>query len=277
MTTTFFTACTQSYWPFVAPYAASVLLHNDDAVVEICVESPKRFSREHRAAIAAIDEHFPDRMHIRRGIFRGVVPGAVRWLETPERMSEYTYIGDVDILVLEGDITGAHVAHMTRTGLPYSNIVRPGTKRLSGLHFTRSDSYYPVQVPEQLHGSDEEQLYQIVAARGDGMPAADDRWRPGHGIHLSLNRAPTDQAQPHWGLHDRYVAPYSALWASPAWIAIAAHFHPAYQMALLILEAAWQAKRPDVELYRLRAARELWHSLAIAVTPARLEERDPGQ
>jgi hypothetical protein len=268
MTTTFFTACNRAYEPFIAPYAASILLHNDDALVEICVEDPERFSQTQVAAVSAILRHFPDRFYIRSGSFADIRPGSVRFLETPRHMSEYTYIGDVDILVLDRDITAMHRNRMKRTGLPYSNIVRDGTERLSGLHFTRSDSYYPVRIPEgaDLQDLDEELLFQLVAARDIGLPAADHRWRPVHGIHISLNRAPYRSHvdnRPDWGVRDHYLTPYLSLWSNAAWLDVAPHFHPAYQVALLILEAAIQARHPELDVYRSPVARELWRHLAL--------------
>jgi hypothetical protein len=268
MTTTFFTACDRAYEPFVAPYAASVLLHNDDALVEICVEDPRQFLLTQENAVATLNRHFPDRFHIRSGNFTGIRPGSVRFLETPRRMSEYTYIGDVDILVLDRDITAMHLNRMKRTGLPYSNIVREGTERLSGLHFTRSKNYYPVREPDPsaMRGTEEDLLYKLIAARGIGLPTADHRWRPVHGIHISLNRAPYRSHadnRPDWGVRDHYLTPYLALWSNAAWLDVAPHFHPAYQMALLILEAAIQARHPELDVYRSPAARELWRRMAL--------------
>jgi hypothetical protein len=263
MTTTFFTVVTRLYWPFVVPYAASVLHHNDDAVVEICVQGLKSFRKKHSRAISAINEKFPDRFHLRRGNFKGITPGMVRFVETPEWMSEYTYIGDVDILILEPNITDAHLADMHRSGLPYSNVLRPNRQRLTGLHFTRSDRYYPVRLPTDLDwlSNGEEALYRIVAANGLPLPNPDDHWRPVHGIHLSLNRAPTNLTRPDWEIYDEVVEPYLALRASDSWRQISRHFDPAYQMILLILEAVMQAQHPEIEIYEIAEAQALWRHL----------------
>src|SRR5829696_4441298 len=201
-TTTFFTAANTLYEPFVIPYAVTALHHNADAAVEICVEDPARFKTANASALDVIARYFPDRFLVRGGCFRGIRGASPRFLETPLLESEYTYIGDIDMIILEGDVTEQHVAHMAQTGLPYSNRLRPNTPRLTGLHFTRTDAHYPLVVPSDwnMMKNDEELLYRLVRAKGLPLPAATDTFRPSHGIHLSVKRTPTRApgAGPHW-------------------------------------------------------------------------------
>lgn len=260
--TTFFTSATTPYWPFILPYATSVLAHNPDALVEVAVEDIDDFVKTACTGIAALESQFPDQFHVRGGQFDIIHSAAVRFLETPERMSQYTYIGDIDILVLEGGITDGHLRHMEQTGLPYSNLVRAvrDRRRMSGLHFTRSDAYYPVRLPPEANelNNDEEILLAMIESRGIGLPPDDHPYRPVHGLHLSLNRRPYDLNRPHWGLHRGWIIKYVDLCSTLAWQQVAVHFDPLYQMLLFVMEAAAQVQNPDLDIYRYAAARKLW-------------------
>jgi hypothetical protein len=258
ISTTFFTAVTRGYWPFVAPYAASTLVHNQDVRMELCVEDLPGFIVTHERVLRRLAYHFPGRLHLRTGKFRKRVADAVRFLETPEEITEFTYIGDADMLILEGNIAAQHIAHMARIGLPYSNVLREGDPhKLSGLHFTRSDAHYPLKIPNglDLHQHCENTLQALVLAKGLPLPGPEVLWRPQHGIHLSLNRRPVDTGRPHWGIRSVQIDAYLALWENPAWRDIAQDFHPAYCGLLQTLEAVMQALRPAEPIYRYEDAR----------------------
>ena len=214
-----------------------------------------------------IARYFPDRFLVRGGCFRDIRGASPRFLETPLLESEYTYVGDIDIIILEGDVTEQHVAHMAQTGLPYSNRLRPNTPRLTGLHFTRTDAHYPLVVPSDwnMMKNDEELLYRLVRAKGLPLPAATDTFRPSHGIHLSVKRTPTRApgAGPHWPTTPDWVNAHLALWEKAPWQEAAEHFHPAYRALLLVLEATLQAQDPTRVIYRRQEAVALWAKLAI--------------
>jgi SAM-dependent methyltransferase len=100
------------------------------------------------------------------------------------------------------------------SGLPYSNIVRDKSKRLSGLHFTKYDAYYPLPDIADLVQSvynDEELLYSIVERKGflynnDKYYAVKKR-RPIHCLHLSLNRLPFSyhKERVSWGMSYQHL------------------------------------------------------------------------
>jgi hypothetical protein len=267
-TTTFFTAVNRPYEPFVAPYALGVLHYNADAAVEVCVQEPERFALGYAPALAVLTDAFPDRLLIRRGDFADIVPNAVRFLETPELQADYTYIGDADVLILDGAVTTWHLANMARLGLPYSNVCRPGhPDRLSGMHFTRTADHYPLTPPPDartLH--DEHLLWRLVTAKGLGTPEPTEKARPIHGWHLSLQRPPTDRTAGHpkfgWGVHLPYLDAYLALVDSPLWRAALPCFAPAYRVLLAVLDAALQAQHPDRDIYQPPGVKRLFNELA---------------
>ena len=85
--------------------------------------------------------------------------------------------------------------------LPFNNVIRVGTKRLTGLHLVKTDQYYTKKL--QAHqkviyagtvNNDEVLLYQLCE-QAHGMCSADHgmlpnspRSRPVLGIHFSPNR-----------------------------------------------------------------------------------------
>jgi hypothetical protein len=162
----------------------------------------------HGATIAPIRGQFgANSFLIRKGEFwrsngAPVWPNAVRFVTTPLTVSDYVYIGDIDIVVLGPDILGRHLKHMSRTGLPFSNAIRTGSKRLTGLHFTRYDALYPLPEHADLNDRlDEMMLTTLVRRKIGEFPSSIRRFRPLHGIHVSPNRPP--QSEFHGKHRDR--------------------------------------------------------------------------
>jgi hypothetical protein len=126
-------------------------------------------------------------------------------MEPPVREATYTYVGDIDILFGESVLQPDRFKQMEHFDLPYSNIVRPNTTRLSGLMLVKSEEFYTTALRKEQarigkydRVNDEIYLYHLVRNAGLGTPpssdqATQDKWttyRPGHGIHLSSNRGP---------------------------------------------------------------------------------------
>lgn len=204
--TTLFTSANKLYEMFVLPYALGGLIHNDDARVEVCLEDPGAFESTNREAIGTLEAGVGADRFLVRGIeaAEGVSPNSVRFLETPRVATDFTYIGDIDVLILEA-VSPLHRKRMAELDLPYSNVLRDGKQALSGLHWTRTDAYYPVRVPQGINlNRDEELLYHLVKGRGLRLPPP-GLSRPMHGYHLSPNRAPLRRVIDghhsfHWGL-----------------------------------------------------------------------------
>ncbi len=140
---------------------------------------------------------------------------AVRFIIPYEyfRGSDYVYIGDVDMLIVREDppLKEAHINHMQKTGLCFSNQIRKGTTRLTGLHFFETEPYYekmqpviqrcindPLFLQNMVRGCarDEHFLYNIVE-QGIGFGDVKEKitaggeldYRPHHGAHIGLLRS----------------------------------------------------------------------------------------
>jgi hypothetical protein len=142
----------------------------------------------------------------------------LRWLLPPPEFEgfEYGYVGDVDILILPEaeSLHEGHLRHIRELGVPYSNVVRRGTRRLSGLHFFAVRPYLAATAgaigfyserAERVIGlglHNEEFLYHLVE-RTIGFGAMDTapRFRPKHGFHLGCIRIPNQAYIDRW-LHE---------------------------------------------------------------------------
>ena len=142
----------------------------------------------------------------------------LRWIIKPEMFDGYDniYMGDIDILMCKEPqaLESQHIKHCEDTGLAYSNSVRPGSNRLSGLHFIRKDAYYAKMslitkkyTKKLIEGGlrnikNEVTLYNMVKASGLGFPKV---WfRPHHGLHLGLwRKGPRKIEQRYWDSIDR--------------------------------------------------------------------------
>jgi len=208
--TTFFTCCNAEYKHYVPMFIHSILFHNLDVDVEVCMETVEP-SEEFRKAIQYLTERYPsskilirtrpDFLHVKLGERTfGSCANVIRFIETPEIKNEYVYIADVDIITLEKNVSQKHIDNMNKLGTKYSNIVRPNLspKRLSGLNFTEWDAYYPILdyfelATRSLLSLDEVFLYEMVARKQQINETT--TFRPIHGIHISPNRDPKEWIQ----------------------------------------------------------------------------------
>jgi hypothetical protein len=111
---------------------------------------------------------------------------SVRFISQPFLKNKYVYITDIDLFILVDNFYLKLIDDMTKRKCPYSNIVRRNTNRLSGLHFTKYDAYYPIP-KQKYYPSDEILLYNIVKSKGIKIDK-NTNYRPLFGIHASPNR-----------------------------------------------------------------------------------------
>lgn len=194
----FFTCATGYYENFVIPYIYFAELHNPGAKFEFIVNDSERFLEKHRESLHWLKVHRSVTPVIRSIPEMNAKPrmdNSIRFITTPHQIADQVYIGDVDIMIFD-DIRKWHQP-VFDAGLPYSNIVRTNTRRLTGLHYTTYEGYYPLPSIDDLIANtpnDEELLYKIVERKGSLYETSRYnqlvRGRPVHGLHMSLNRFP---------------------------------------------------------------------------------------
>ncbi len=237
--TLFFSVASGDYEAFAAPFAASALAHNDDIAVELVIDDMADYERCYRDAIGILTDFFPQRVFFRDDRPSGLTGPKARFLMEPSHRADYVYISDVDILILEKNITVTHIKKMNESGLPYSNIQRPNKRRLSGLHFTKWERYYPIEEidPEFVRDrSDEAILYELMRLRG--LLPAPNLGRPVHGIHMSPNRDTVVRTEGvmSWGVTPDLWQKYQRFAATDLWTLLRPHFGRSYNALLERLE-----------------------------------------
>jgi len=240
-----YTTANRPYEPFVLPYMASCLEFNRGAYVEVGVEDADRFRGENFEAFELLYSRYGSSMDVTTADFSYGAPHSARFLNESQTQREFIYIGDIDMFIIE-EIAPKHMRIMERFDLPYSNILRQGRKALSGLHFTRTDAFYPLEKMEgNIVNLDEAMLYQMVERKGHKMPPEDFRHRPSHGYHVSLNRRPMCTHGLHWGMSPNYLPQYLDFTQSDFFQSLFKLFAPAYKRTFTVMDMTLEAKYPD--------------------------------
>jgi|GEM_PF-1829588 len=201
------------YTRFIPFYIYSMLTSYPDFGIKIFTQGT--LSESESDCLKLLDRRFTGSFEIRTNYMRKLalppadptnrakIKKALRWLIPYRELKNFqnVYIGDVDFLIVKESpgMLEAHLDHCKTTGLPYSNAIRPGTHRLSGLHFFRTEEYYAKMTPVIEHymnhleevgeivtqgKGNEEFLYRMIE-RGIGFEGIDKlRYRPHHGFHL---------------------------------------------------------------------------------------------
>ena len=68
-------------------------------------------------------------------------PNSIRFISQPTIKNKYVYITDIDIFIFVDNFYLKLIDDMNKRKSPYSNVVRPNTTRLTGLHFIEYDAY----------------------------------------------------------------------------------------------------------------------------------------
>lgn len=166
-TLTIWTVADSKYEIFVTPFVLSALHHNPQAIVCVGVEEPETFEKNHQVELEFIESHYPNRLRFSRVSFESQMPHSVRFLQIPSFDTDYVYISDVDFIVLD-NILETNLDQLRDSGMNINNFVRPGTSRLTGLHFTSAKHLWSQQdiaaidAPEFKNLGDEEILYKLV-------------------------------------------------------------------------------------------------------------------
>jgi len=201
----------KTYEMLVPFYAFFALSSNINAIVEIVVQNRTAYILEYARALKWLLNEHGQSLCIRN--FQAPIEtlphltrNTARFFEVPVVSSKYTYIGDTDILMFESAVYDSRrLQQMAFYNLPYSNVVRHGTKRLTGLMFVDTEKYYSEAFKKMIKnftnpeyklwiGNDEAILYSMVEGV-HGLPSTVKDasnslmgYRPSHGLHLSPNR-----------------------------------------------------------------------------------------
>ncbi|SDI86403.1 hypothetical protein [Natribacillus halophilus] len=200
------------YTKYIPFYIYSILKSYPDYYVKIFTDTP--LSAREQSCLRMIKQRLSKRFEVKENDFadfkvRSIAEGKARRFLIPRhefRHFENVYVGDVDFLLVRESpsLLASHLQHCENIGLPYSNQIRPNSKRLTGLHFFKVQPYYE-QVEHRIkhylhhHGDlaaafqtikrDEEFLYRLMEETiGFGRMDV-HHYRPHHGFHLGILRS----------------------------------------------------------------------------------------
>lgn len=222
------------YEQFVGPYIASTLTTYPEATCEIRVMTPDRFKASHKALLLRLHKVFGDRFLLAGVGFdwhrRRLIPNTVRFVIEPLLAKPaMLYIGDVDIVVSATGIQEFHADAMQQLKLPYSNVIRRGKQRLTGLHVVRTCDYYAVLTAKvrdkcikRWPSFNDERFLYCMCKQYFGLPKIRTE-RPVYGIHSSLQRPLFQTGGCHWGV-EAHLQTHLALVQSEQWRAVAPLF-----------------------------------------------------
>lgn len=207
-----YTCCDENYADFIPLFIDSILFFNENVDVEIGVTSsclPKNtedaikiIKEKHPNSKILVKINFGKSISQRVAFFDGkeMFKNTIRFVSTPEIKDAYVYISDIDIITLKENCFQQYLDDMAKNHRDYSNIIRKNDpSHMSGLHFTKWDAFYPLDLTGiNLKINDEQILKKIVAKKNK----IDEKtqFRPVNGIHMSPNRRPTDKVG--WELTD---------------------------------------------------------------------------
>ena len=202
---TFVTCANEPYYKFIAPFVFSCLYHEPEALVEIFVSDINLLKKKYKQSLDLLNDKYGDKLLLTEACFEGILPNTVRFINTPSRKTDYIYIVDIDLFYTHSGIFTALADNIKKSNQPFSNMVREGTDRLSGLHFTQWDALYPLpdfSDLDLLNTNDEVILFNLVSRKTGKEPRRDLKFRPAFGIHMSPNRPmfATSSRKIHWGL-----------------------------------------------------------------------------
>lgn len=214
-TVNFFSSAVGEKYENVLPmYAFYALSSNDNSIVEMVVVNSTDFTNRMKGPLSWVSKFANKRSgaicvrdYDKDHSNRTTVTNTWRFLEVPHVKANYTYMADIDIFLKESVLQSKRFQQMSFFNLPYSNIIRSNTTRLTGVMLAETEKFYTssfIEVQQKLDfakgENDEIVLYKLANAT-HGLPTdaafantSEEKdlatYRPAHGIHLSFNRGP---------------------------------------------------------------------------------------
>lgn len=203
MRTLLYNCCDDEYTHFIPIYCASALFSNNNIDIEIGINLSGLTDEEEISIDLLRSLHPEAKINIKYGFYEKIKPrgfdnamyngkkmwsNTVRFVSEPEIKNTYTYIGDIDIVMLDKNFYNYHIEIMEKYGTTYSNWVRDNdSSKLTGLHFVKTDCFYPQKLDGiNLTRCDECVLKEIqskISIINNDIPR-----RPVHGLHFSKNQ-----------------------------------------------------------------------------------------
>ena len=206
------------YEDFIALYAFSSLSHNPHAFVEIVVSNVDRFKALHAYSLLYLQHLFGDAVCVRdfniptmsrQQMTSHPLKNTLRFFEVTQVLADFTYICDTDFFVGSSVVDDKkRMLQMTEWNIPYSDVIRKDSKRLTGIILVKTDEFFTQKYIEaqqnaasnnKMRSYNDEKILYILCKKVHGLPPSYDKnnkltqYRPQHGFHMSWNRKPGGQ------------------------------------------------------------------------------------
>ena len=186
------------YEDMLLPFVFFALLHNDNSHVEIIVRDKIKFTKTYKNEIDELISIFGKKKFLIRNLQKSInknIYNTYRFFEIPVIKAEYTYIIDIDIMILES-ILPSYIRHWEKNMI-YNNILRnPGKSvRLTGVHIVKTKEFYTEKYKQAINKyynkntcMNDEIILGNMCKECHRLPSFTHRYRPILGIHFSPNR-----------------------------------------------------------------------------------------
>jgi hypothetical protein len=188
-----------NYEDFLIPFTFFALINNDNSYVEIIVLNKKKFILNYKSEIETLKK-INNNFLIREPQYKlnNHINNTYRFFEKPTINSSYTYICDIDVMILD-NILPKFKKNWTNN-LCYNNIIRnyncsKKDMRLTGCHLVETKKYYTtnfLKIQEKYYNLNkrinDEVILKNMCEKIHGLPDSNFKFRPIYGIHFSPNR-----------------------------------------------------------------------------------------
>lgn len=196
-----FLACSigKIYDDMLVPFLFFSLLNNKDSHVELVVVNKDKFLNTYKDELDKVNSIVGNNYIIRnyQNLFNKNIFNTYRFFEIPIIKAEYTYIIDIDIMLME-PILQKYLDNWP-PNLIYSNILREKSNllRLTGVHLAITEKFYTSQYLETINkhyyknkNLNDEIILANMCSEVHSLPDKSFKFRPILGIHFSPNRGP---------------------------------------------------------------------------------------
>ena len=198
--TLLYNCCDDDYTHYIPFFCASALFSCKNIDIEIGINLDSLSEKEETALDRLRKLHPEARLLIKYNFYQKTKrsgfdnciyndmkmwSNSVRFISEPEIRNKYTYISDIDMMIMMKDFYNYHIGIMAEYGTIYSNWKRDNDQNaITGLHFVQTDKWYPIILDNLKTNIIDEHLLMNITKKKTEINERIPR-RPACGLHFS--------------------------------------------------------------------------------------------